>query len=428
MSKSPCLTWDRELSQEEDELLIKTALMISRRFYYKKLTKNQYQTICSVCGRESVINKQQLDMVREAGLCLHCANSIRTAVLKKDKAPTREWIKIQTADKVYEGYRVVWRMEDGKIYHTAQHVAHFEYSNGWDRANAWVKGIVKSFSVLVDQPEKDYWRKVRYQYQYSYSSYDGFFSNANYWSSASKLTKRNYYEELDLPELKSNQKTFIKKGIYNPQQIAIIRWFDLNYPEQVHKYRKYIKANYHRISIAEDEKILNESYLAYLDKNNFNVDLFHDYVRYCQILNQPISKPKDLYDEHQKQIEADRVRKLEKYRIAVQERFSEMKSFEYCKNQFQIKAFENVDEMVKVANTLHNCIARIYVPIYAEKRTDVLYGMEDGNITFAIEVNKGALKQLRGAMNNDVNDDVKKFVKEWCKKEHIQYEQIPYHA
>ena len=407
MSSSRCLiSYDRDLSAEEDEILLKTAIRLSHRFVYHKLKANQYECTCSVCGQSRILTKHQLDMVRESGLCLWCAEFVKTSPEREEKAPKREWVEISN-----EGYSVWWWKKEGKIYHRCDHVAHFVGDT------TYVKGIVKNFGTLIDSHQLNYWRKTRTSYGSYSTDYRNYFS-VTYRKPG---TKKEYYTNYadSMPTLKSNQLTFIKEGIYNLKQIAAIHMFDLNTPDQVHKYKTLIKRN----SFRQPKllPVLNPTFADYLQRNNYTISDFMDYYDMCRELDQKVEKPKDLYEAHQRQIQQKRTIELEEHRKKVEKRYSELKKHELKKGSLAVKAFDTVEKVQDVANTLNNCIARVYLPRYCDSVMDLYYGTKDGKFNFALEVAKGKVIQLRAKNNREVDQEVAQFVKRWAKKEGYEY-------
>lgn len=406
-SSRSLISYDRELSKEEDELLLKTAIRLSRRFEYCKLKTNLYECKCSICEHKENLSKHELDMVREAGVCLWCGNWIKTSPKRPTKARVREWIALP-GNYEREGYSVTWWKENGEIKHISRHVAHFIGDV------SYVKGIVKNFGSLIDSQFLDYWRKTRKSYGSYSSDYECYFERTDFGTFKSKREYYGFYAD-NMPTLKSNQLTFIKKGIYNMKQIAAIHMFDLNTADQVHKYKTLIKNNQFR-----EPKllpVLNPTYADYIQRNNYTISDFMDYFDMCRELGQKLEKPKDLYEAHQRQIEQKKVMEIEKHKAQVKERYCELVSHEGSDGAMEIKAFKNVNTVSKVASTLNNCIARIYLPRYCEKRLDLYYGLKEGKINFALEVRKGEVVQLRGKNNRDVDPDVAAFVKSWAKKQ-----------
>lgn len=423
-SSRSLISYDRDPSAEEEELLLKTAIRMSQRFTYRKLKKDQYECTCCRCDRSAVLTKHQLDMVREAKLCLWCAEAVKASPERENKALKTEWIDIGTEPNISEGYEVTWWIKNREIQHRIRHVAHFDYSVRGEMPVTHVKGIVKNFGSLISSNHYDYWRKVRRSSMNYYGiGYDSYFESAQLWDvSAKQSSKRQFYENYadDMPPLKSNQVKFIRDGIYNMKQIAAIHMFDLNTPEQVHQFKKLIRNNTFREPKALP--VLNPSYADYLQRNDYSISQFMDYFDMCRELGQKVEKPKNLHEAHQRQIDQKKAIEMEKHRKAVASRHADLQKHDYEKGTLEVKAFENIEKVQQVANELHNCIARIYLGRYCDNTLDLFYGTKNGKINFAIEVLKGSIVQLRGVNNKRVSDDVEKFVKKWAKKEGFAYE------
>lgn len=408
-SKSASLISYDHPASEEDLEKFKRAIQASRsRFTYKRI-KGGYDCHCSVCGQDFHLTDEQLLQTKEAGLCFKCAYAVKIVQKRKAKETyKRALLSIINEKGAENGYEVFWKGNDDHIdILKVFHVLHYDNQGG-----RYVYGIVKNLGYsLCHSENKNYWRK---EYP-SYNPYITYFISvdgiiAEKWRSS----KKAYYEELELHGLKSNQITFIKNGIYNKEQIDYIQLFDLNYPEQVHKYSKYIEL--HRIPGHPEGLKLSANILDYLVRNNLSCGLYFDYMRGCKDLGIKPGKPKDLSKAHDDVVKMVRVKDNEAYRKKITERHLALMKNEWSKGKFAIHSFKDYFEMEIVAEKLKNCIAKLYVKPYSDGTTDVYYGTEDGEITFALEVVNGSLKQLRGVCNSSVNESTAKFVNEWCRR------------
>lgn len=403
------ISYDHPASDEDLEKFKRAIQASQSRFTYKRI-KGGYACHCSVCGQSFDLTDEQLMQTKEAKLCFKCAYAVKVVQKRKRKDSTnRALLSIINEKGAENGYEVFWKGNDEHIdILKCNHVLHYDNQGG-----RYVYGIVKNLGYsLCHSGQKEYWRK---EYP-SYNPYLSYFVSvdgilAENWRSS----KKAYYEGLKLQGLKSNQITFIKNGIYNETQLEYIQVFDLNYPEQLHKYSKYIEL--HRMPRNSDDLIkMSVNILDYLVRNNLSCGLYFDYVMSCKELGIKPGKPKDLSKAHDDVVKMIRFKDNEVYRNKIKERHSALMQKEWSKGEFAIHAFKDYFEMETVANKLKNCIAKLYVKPYSNGTTDVYYGTEGGEITFALEVANGSLKQLRGVCNSSVNENTTKFVNEWCRK------------
>lgn len=413
MSRSACLTsYDYEATSQDLEKFKQTIEFIQGRLYYKK-AENGYLCHCCRCQKDFTLSKEQLQQTKEAGCCFNCALPVK-AVQKRSAKETVEhkYLIIMNEKNAENGYDVYYKRQGYNIkVLNADHVLH----HGANEAT-FIKSIVKNMGYSLCRTDKDYWRKERQSYV-PYISYFYSVDDAMQWDGT---TRKDYYMKLDWDGFKSNQLTFIKNGIYCEDQLAYIKTFDLNYPEELHKYARYISI--HKIYEEESPIKFSVNTLDYLDRNNYPLRTYIDYLRACKTANVRIEKyPKDLFKKHDEVMKLIQIQKDKIYDAKVKERHELLRKKEWKKGQLEIHTFEDLSNMQSVAEELKNCIARMYVKPYCEETTDVYYGTIDGKVEFALEVANGKLVQLRGHCNRAVDETIEKFVKQWCTKYTYQY-------
>lgn len=401
------ISYEKVAIGEDLERIARAAHFKLGRLYYSKHKKNDYICYCSKCGTTFHADREHLEQMKEAGKCFKCAQDVKITVKKSSpSAWHRDWITIENEMNAENGYELIWRVCDGvPEIDCCNHVLHRE--NG----TTWLYRVVKTLSWNIGtywDPKKWVWRKERK----SANPYIDFFTSVEYCESWMMQTKKEYYNSLNLADLKSNQQTFIKNGIYNQNQLNYISVFDLNYPEELHKYKKYIK--YH--SVPQTEYKFNVHYLDYLAKDGKNIHTFFDYVGMCHELGEKYEKPKDLDFAHDLAVKKLDAKKNAQYAKTIEELHDKLLDQEWQKDGYMIKVFTSFDEMQLVGDVLHNCIGKYYIKPYATSRCRVYYGTKDGAIAFALEVAGNKLIQLRADHNKPVDKDVEKFVGEWCRR------------
>ena len=412
MSRSACLISEHPASSDDIAKFKRAIEFLQGRFTYKRV-KDGYDCYCSRCGQHFTLKCEQLQQTKEAGLCFRCAHPVKVVQRRITTAyPKQEWLYTCNETGCFNGYYVLWEGTEGDIQIVAtRQVLHYDEFGG-----RYLYGVVKNMGFSITRTNtREYWRKERS----SYNAYINYFYSVEEALAEEVNGKKDYYEKQKL-SLKSNQATFVKKGIYNENQLKYIQLFDLNYPEELHKYKDYISR--HRI-FDSDEFKGSVNVLDYIVRHNYSVSDYRDYLRACKTLGiaKPEKYPKDLYEAHDRLMKIIDAKKNEVYEQRIKERHELLKTQEWQKGSFAVKTFTDFSDMQEVANTLKNCISRMYVKPYAEERTDVYYGTENGEITFAFEVTQKKLIQLRTFCNKSVNDETRAFVKEWCKKYAVSY-------
>lgn len=173
---------------------------------------------------------------------------------------------------------------------------------------------------------------------------------------------------------------------------------------------------------------LNVYYLDYLARNKISIIDFRDYIRDCKRQNRKFGKPKNFQQEHMRRarlIEMERRLKKEIEKIKEAEKIKERQK-ELLENEARIgnaefRTFSSYEEIQKVGEELHNCIAGSYAHIYAEGRCDLYYVKLDGKIAIAIEVKNKKIIQARENHNKEVENEKAGLVKKWAKMKGFAY-------
>lgn len=405
-----CSIYEHKASSEDKKRLLNAAVFLLGRLWYKR-TKKGYLCKCAKCGREYEVTSEILEQIKDSGKCFMCANTVKPIKgLQHDYAERREWLSIKNEKDAENGYEVMWKTTEGEPTITScRHVLHRE------SGQTWLCGIQKTMGYLgtIWDPKKWlYWRKERP----SYYEYLNFFSSVDDIEEDAKQTRKKFYQSVPLCDtlrhLKSNQQTFIRNGIFNENQILYIKLFDLNYSLDLAKHKKYIQ--YH--ACPEIDEKFNVHLLDYLDRTDQSIRIYCDYVQACRQLGEKPAKPADLQEAEQALLDKIEMANNAKMNQQIIERRSELEAKEFSKGAFAIHVFKDIEEMQSVGRKLKNCIGKMYVSPYAEKRTDVYYGTNEGKITFAFEINKNRLVQLRAFANKEVDLPTKEFVAEWCRR------------
>ena len=398
-----------EASDSDKERLLKTAYFGLGRLYYNRNKKN-WKCKCTKCGREYEANDTMMRQIKNAKKCFYCGNDIITVIGRKgaEISCKRDWIMINNEQGAINGYEVVWKTNEGKpSLISCTHVLH--HAND----KTFLYGVVKSMGYCLTMP----WDHNRWKWRAerkSYNPYMCYFTQVEECEEDMNRTRKEMYLSISkLEEYKSNQITFIKQGIYNENQLKYIKVFDLNYAEDLLRFEKYISV--HRCPSDLDDKY-NVGILEYLNRTNQSIYSYKDYVTACRTLGIKPGKPKDLTDAEAKLLGQIKAIQDKERADQIIKRREELLQKEYSKGDYAVHVFIDIQEMVEVGSILHNCIGKMYVEPYASKRTDVYYGTKEGKITFAFEINRKRLAQLRTFNNGSVDAETAKFVKGWCKR------------
>lgn len=391
-----------EYTPDAQDIELFKLLMLNKigKLIYKKVANDKYEVLCTRCGNKEIVSKITLEQMINTQICSHCHQYINTA--RKRDYQVIDYV-VLGGDKKY-GFKIVYNWSaDG------EEELHYKQVAYWNGSNTYVKGIIINMYCITEY--RDEWRKVRNNNNYICYFYAGLIDNSK--------TRKQYYEQFELPKLKSNQVEIVKNNLLDLSQIRYIKMFDLKDYGSISKYRTYMKN--HKIYNDSDVE-LNIYYLDYLARNNISINDYLDYVNDCKELNIKPQKPTNFQEEHQLVGEKVQIKRDEKLNKGVIKRTKELAKYEWKDKTLEIKTFRTIDEIKECAEKLHNCIYRNYARPYANKRTDIFYAKQNGKIVVAIEVKDKKLIQARTFNNNDCNKEQTRSIHKWCKRNEIVWQ------
>lgn len=408
------------------ENLIKITLWGSGYLVYKKVSKGLYKIFCTKCQRYELVDKKTLDEIIYAQICPMCFGQIKTTT--KTEFQTYNFVAIGN-----NGYLVNVKFSFGHkpIATTIIHVAKWI-----DRAapdDIEYKLYISHRYITINMgwwlayaPYYKNWSKWKLDTKYSGFFYD--YEQFVVGDMFKGLTKKQYYEEINkqsnyaLSGLKSNQIKIAKDHIITNKMVYAMMQFDINDFDTLFKYRKYIKKECWTYYCLKTK--LNVYHLDYLNRNNYRLGVYVDYICQCERLGIKPDKPKDLNAAHEKLSKILEQEEDMKIINSIKERYSKLKIKKYKSKNITIAPFCSYEQINQCANELHNCIADCYMEDYARGKTDLYHLNVDGKITIAIEVKHNQLKQALGKHNHDCPAKLMKHIKKWCQKNNweIAYE------
>ncbi len=137
--------------------------------------------------------------------------------------------------------------------------------------------------------------------------------------------------------------------------------------------------------------------------------------------NNNVLYPKDLLKAHDDAVMNYTKNKDKIINEKFNKRYMKLKKFEFHKNHFVIFPVMDPIELVIESQVLKHCV-RTYVDGVADGKTNIFFVRKDENIRkpfVTVEMNEGVVIQARGYRNNIENpleENVKNFINEWCKK------------
>lgn len=365
---------------------------------------DQYLLWCDQCQQWHPIDKQTRQYVIDSHICPWC---FRKADNMRHSCNIDTHLLIMLEDTY--GYWVNWQLHNGVLkIKSAYQVAY------WSETTEYVRNIIGTMSGGIAWWEKSHWRRSRTNWGSGYWRYHNDFIHEAYWNDPDDpweyavSSKREYYELVaNTIELKSDQKKFITKGLYEENQLEFIRAFDLHDAQTVHKYTKYMKKHYCRPEYGG----WNVHTLDYLYRNNIPLHDYYDYCNMCRILGRKPDKPTDFWHWHNQVQEAVQIKKNKAVSLLIAKRSEELPSYE--QKQTHIKPIASYEELMDVSKTLHNCI-RTYAERYADGRTDLFCMTIGDKIVGALEIRKKELIQARADHNGVLPPAAMKAVHQFC--------------
>lgn len=396
------------IDKEIVENTTKVAIHNNLPFYYKKL-KNKYKVFCPNCQEYRTYDENIFKEIRYSGVCPKCRGM--HGKIQEYKKPITIWYFFKYAAQGYEIDVKYTFNRDPKVhikqvmeyeFETGKHLVREIYLGGF----GWNKDI-KPCWIYGDVYEKN----KKWHVTNSYYIINSFINYHEYVPHTKKDILK-HYENMDY---KSNQKKLILDHLFNQQQIYAIKVFDLKSADEVYRNRTYIrKLNVNRYT---DYKYNFNIYtLEYLKKNKIDLTLYEDYARMCERLGRKLDKPKDFKLWHDRLSDMLDVQKNKQYVDGIESQWKKLKKYSYSKKDITIKAFESIDEIVYVSKSLHNCMSRMYIEPYANKKCELYHLDVSGKPTLAIEIKKGKLNQCYADNNDKPDPKLKRVVDKWYKE------------
>lgn len=153
-----------------------------------------------------------------------------------------------------------------------------------------------------------------------------------------------------------------------------------------------------------------------------------DYIGQCKQLGFDLNNtfvifPRNLKDKHEEYTILCQAKGLEKYNKEVEKAYRLLdKLYSYSDKNYIIRPASNVKEIVREGHQLRHCVANInYVSGVANKKRAIMLirKKEDPDTpyyTLELDLETLHVMQCRGYKNDDMTDDVKKFVEKWKHK------------
>ena len=392
-----------EPTEEQKEAILAGILADRKKLHYRK-TADGFETFCLCCGDHRNITTEDMRRIKASNLCPNCHNQVRFGLTEYEAI--KEYVLIPELRRNCNekaGYiaRVRWNFERSSI--ALQQVLHVD-----PLGTQYRNGIVKGMMGQIYETETGGWLKCRtgsnyYGYCLLYSDYF-----RQYTDEPKTKTRRQHYKSIPESELlKPNQREFVKRSLFNENQIRYIVTFNLKSEEEVLKHQTYMKKNPIRLT----DHRLNTTHLEYLKRNKIPAVDYLDYADDCRILGFKPGKPKDFEYRHQRYSEMARAKLKEQETERIRERAKELTTFKG--KTVRISPFTSAAQIIKAGKTLHNCIGS-YIERYSNGETDLFCIRSNGTIIGAIELQGMMIVQARGDRNKDIRDMPE--VGKWYKK------------
>ncbi len=384
------------------EELINTAFHIYGKLVYRKL-KDRYRIFCMKCLKYEYVTKEQFKQIQAAQVCPMCFRNVELS--RQPEHNFQYYIMNQDND----GYRVSVRWRFGcKPKASMIHVMY----DAMDGQNVYTRHIFPNMGyAFCWRDDMAQWKKRNAQ---------GYFWRFYSIHEAERISgKREYIyrslfdrgitnQEAD-QMVKSNQKKIFMDNLMSGKQMEFMVAFDLKSYEEVYKYRVYMKKNDPDIY-----RQLNVHYLDYLSRNDIRLRDFYDYMKQCDQLGVKVDKPKNFAERHFRYSEIIANKRKEENETKIKKRYAELLKKAYTDGSIQIVPFETGEEIRECGKVLHNCIASIYLPKYANHDTDLYCLKKDGAFVVAIEVKDKKLIQAKVNWNKDCPAKYMKHIRKWC--------------
>lgn len=235
-------------------------------------------------------------------------------------------------------------------------------------------------------------------------SLDKIFRVSTYWTK--QLDQLKYKDILDIRRcnLKNlDELVMYKKYIENN-----------NYYRYVKKYYRAYKSEKYRDKIQQEEKMSKYEFLTY----------YNDYLQAAEKLGHDFNNgvylfPKNLREKHDLCTNLFEAKKLEHLNPGFYKSYQKNLKYIYSEGEYVILPCENVEQIVNEGKILSHCVASNYSVMYAKQQTNIFFIRDVNDIErplATLERRGKSVVQCRGYKNRSPNDDIKRFVNDWCKK------------
>lgn len=391
-------TFEHTPTEEEKDQLLRTAMSITGRLVYKKDT---LECFCFHCQKYFTVDRKTFKQARHARVCPNCYQPVTYHV--KDEWSDRRWIALCGL----WGYAVRYSWKWGeKPRRGFKQVMYYNPKDGL----FYRRGIAIGMGYVLCETDRTEWRPIKPD-KYGYApEYSYFFSDVGI---PDEMSRKSYYEHLGI-NLKSDQRKMVSQNIFDKNQLAFIKSFDLHSLEDIEKYQKYMDNN-----SAPTDLGLNIYYLDYLNRNDIRLTDYIDYMKDCRTLDIKLDKPKDFQRRH---IEyADRVDEI-RYKDVdnkIRKRAKKLAKTSYEDGNFTITPISSRGELKNTAKHLHNCMLS-YAHRYGSGEVDLYVMRSKGVDIVAIEVKNKILAQARVDSNLTVPSDLRQPITKWLKENKIE--------
>lgn len=402
------ITPSKEFTQQLGESVVKSFNLMLYKPHYSKV-----RTYCCRCGKESLISKEKFKQIQYSKMCPDCNRQMY--VVEECKSGIK-WLCSNVIVRK-NGFWVEAKIEFGKpVKAEAFHSTYIDTKKVYVK-NIRLSGMMcgQSIKKLNKEWYPNLWDKWKESRSYNYERL------SIYHEKLCKEvipTKKQYLNNYASFITKSNQIKLVQDNTFNPAQLKAIKIFDLKKPEEVYKYRVWIKKNEWTLSEATSPK--DETYnvytLHYLWKNKISFSDYKDYAKLCREIGRKPDKPKDFWLWHDRLAAVKEAKSNAKYQSGVKKQYKKLSKYNIAKSNYEIKTFESVEDICTVSKYLHNCMSRLYIEPFSKGKTELWCMYVDGKPTLAIEVNKGRLIQCRTDKNGTPTLDQKKTVNKWLKE------------
>lgn len=383
-----------------------------KKLIYKKVDTG-YLAYHPYCNRKGTIDENTLKQTRRTHLCPFCFSNIDSTT-KETHHNGYNFVEIEKGKESF-GYYVEYEFELGKeMYSDCDQVL---YASGNDCYHRYIKLSIfaNSLSFRPDLFDWKYSKRSNFS-SYTYStrfSYEQNMLSYEYNRKRDTFSSKKEYLEENAPFItKSNQKKLVMDNLFSPNEMKLIKVFDLKKFDEVIGHSKFIKENeWHFHEYLRDGIELNKYYLDYLERNNISMGTYYAYMNTTKQLGFKLDKPTDFKYRYNKVLEMAEQKKDEALEEKIAKRYEELPKYE-CEN-VTISPFKNAKEIRDCGKKLHNCIGG-YVKNYAEKNKDIYHLDLDGALTIAIEITNNDLKQAYSDSNKKCPDNLLNHIKTFC--------------